>query len=352
MGLSKNSGTDLIRPQASLALFGSVLAFICLSGTSFEQASAQERTHALIVVGLGGNADYRDRFHTQAVALKEAFTKKHGMLAEHVTYLGERPESAPDFVTDKSTRANVLSHLTTIAQQAGPSDRLLLILIGHGTSDQAEARFNVTGPDLAPSDLQMALAGFPSQTLALVHTGSASGGFLEPLSGPNRIIITATRTQRERNATEFAQFFVEAITGESADLDKDERVSLLEAYQYAREEVIRFYEDENEILTEHAVLDDNGDGTGSEEVGLNEPDGSLAARFQLGGISVTEEELTQNPELVRLYEERSEIQARITELRALRDAMQEEAYMAAMEELLVELALNNREIRAKEGNGL
>ena len=99
-------------------------------------------------------------------------------------------------------------------------------------------------------------------------------------------------------------------------------------------------------------MDDNGDGTGSEEAGLNEPDGSLAARFQLGGISVTEEELTQNPELVRLYEERSQIQARITELRALRDAMQEEAYMAAMEELLVELALNNREIRAKEGNGL
>ena len=271
-----------MRPQASLALLGSVLAFMGVSETSFEQASAQEQTHALIVVGLGGNADYRDRFHNQAVALREAFTSKHGMLSEHVTYLGERPESAPEIVTDKSTRDNVLSYLSTIAQQMGSSDRLLVILIGHGTSDQAEARFNITGPDLAPSDLQMALTGFPTQTLALVHTGSASGGFLEPLSGPNRIIITATRTQRERNATEFAQFFVEAITGESADLDKDERVSLLEAYQYAREEVIRFYEDENEILTEHAVLDDNGDGTGSEEVGLNEPDGSLAAGFQLG----------------------------------------------------------------------
>ena len=339
-------------PQASLVLLGSVLAFMGPSGASLEQVSAQEQTHALIVVGLGGNADYRDRFHNQAVALREALTSKHGMLTEHVTYLGERPESAPEVVTDKSTRDNVLSYLSKIAQQMGSSDRLLVILIGHGTSDQAEARFNVTGPDLAPSDLQMALTGFPTQTLALVHTGSASGGFLGPLSGPNRIIITATRTQRERNATEFAQFFVEAITGENADLDKDERVSLLEAYQYAREEVVRFYEDENEILTEHAVLDDNGDGTGSEEVGLNEPDGSLAAGFQLGGISVTEEEINQNPELLRLYEERSQIQARITELRVLRDAMQEEAYMAAMEELLVELALKNREIRAKEGNGL
>ena len=106
-----------MRPQASLALLGSVLAFMGVSGTSFEQASAQEQTHALIVVGLGGNADYRDRFHNQAVALREAFTSKHGMPTEHVTYLGERPESAPEIVTDKSTRDNVLSYLSTIAQQ-------------------------------------------------------------------------------------------------------------------------------------------------------------------------------------------------------------------------------------------
>lgn len=352
MGLPTNQGTDLIRPRLSAAVFGSLFSFLCFSGAMSQQASVQEQTHALIVVGLGGNAEYRDRFHAQAVALQKALTERHGIPAEYVTYLGERSETAPDLIADKSTRANILDQFSTIAQRAGPLDRLLVILIGHGTSDQAEARFNVTGPDLTPNDLQMALMGFPSQTLALVHTGSASGGFLEPLSGPNRIIITATRTQRERNATEFAEFFVEAITGEGADLDKDERISLLEAYQYAREEVARFYEDENEILTEHALLDDNGDGTGSEEVGLTEPDGSLAATFKLGGISRTAAQLPEDPELARLYKERNEIQARITELRVLRDAMQEEAYMAAMEDILVELALKNREIRAKEGNGL
>jgi hypothetical protein len=352
MGLPTNQGTDLIRPRLSAAVFGSLFSFLCFSGAMSQQASVQEQTHALIVVGLGGNAEYRDRFHAQAVALQKALTERHGIPAEYVTYLGERSETVPDLIADKSTRANILDQFSTIAQRAGPLDRLLVILIGHGTSDQAEARFNVTGPDLTPNDLQMALMGFPSQTLALVHTGSASGGFLEPLSGPNRIIITATRTQRERNATEFAEFFVEAITGEGADLDKDERISLLEAYQYAREEVARFYEDENEILTEHALLDDNGDGTGSEEVGLTKPDGSLAATFKLGGISRTAAQLPEDPELARLYKERNEIQARITELRVLRDAMQEEAYMAAMEDILVELALKNREIRAKEGNGL
>ena len=97
--------------QASLVLLGSVLAFMGLSGASLEQVSAQEQTHALIVVGLGGNADYRDRFHNQAVALREALTSKHGMLTEHVTYLGERPESAPEVVTDKSTRDLSLIHI-------------------------------------------------------------------------------------------------------------------------------------------------------------------------------------------------------------------------------------------------
>ena len=85
---------------------------------------------------------------------------------------------------------------------------------------------------------------------------------------------------------------------------------------------------------------------------MTEPDGSLAATFKLGGISRTSAQLPEDPELARLYKERNEIQARITELRVLRDAMQEEAYMAAMEDILVELALKNREIRAKEGNGL
>ena len=325
------------------ALLASVALPVCLQ--------AQGRTHAVIVVGLGGSAEYRDRFHAQAVALKSALTERHGIPAENIVYLGERPQDAPNVIEDKSTKDNLFRVLGEVGARSQPLDRLLLVLIGHGTSDRDDTQFNLSGPDLTPSDLQTGLIPFPTQTLALIHTGSASGGFLASLSGPNRIIITATRTERERNFTEFPEFFVEAFTEEGADLNHDERLSLLEAFLYARQEVARLYEEQNEILTEHAMLDDNGDGEGSHDAGLTGPDGLLASTFQLGGVSATAAQVPDDPALARLYKQRVEIQERIGQLRAIRDAMEEDAYLSVMEELLVELALKAREIRALEGGG-
>jgi hypothetical protein len=314
-------------------------------------ASAQGRTHAVIVAGLGGQAEYRESFHAESSQIYTALIERHGLPAENVTYLGEKVEVDPVKIAMRSTRANVLQVLGEIAQQAQPMDRVFLVLIGHGTSSGGEVQLNLPGPDLTPGDLQLGLMAFPTQTLALVHTGTASGGFIEPLSGPNRILVAATRTARQLNATEFGQFFAEAVAGEGADLDHDDRVSLLEAYLYARQEVERYYQEQNEMLTENAVLDDNGDGTASHDAGLAGPDGPLAATFHLGGVSGTAAQTPDDPELARLYGERVEIQARIDGLRALRDGMSEDDYFDALEPMLVELALKNREIRAREGGG-
>jgi len=311
--------------------------------------AAQGRTHAVIVSGLGGAAEYGEAFHAEASQIHDALIERHGIPAENVTYLAEKVEIDPARIAMRSTRANVLKLLGEIARAAEPMDRLLVILIGHGTTGREEAQLNLPGPDLGPSDLGAGLASFPTQTLALVHTGTASGGFIEPLAGPNRILVAATSTARQLNATEFGRFFAEAIAGAGADLDKDDRVSLLEAFLFARQETARFYEDENEILTETAVLDDNGDGKASEEPGQAGPDGPLAATFQLGGISGTAAQTPDDPELARLYEERAAIQVRVDALRAGRGDMTDEEYLGALEPLLVELALKNREIRAREG---
>jgi hypothetical protein len=313
--------------------------------------SAQGRTHAVIVVGLGGSEEFRQSFQLEASTIYDALVNLHGLPLEDVTYLGEKIDLDPDRISAQSTRANVLQHLGELAQRAGPMDRLLVVMIGHGTSGGGEVQFNLPGPDLTPSDLLDGLSAFPTQTLALVHTGSASGGFVAPLSGPNRILLAATRTERQLNATEFGQFFAAALAGEGADLDKDDRVSLLEAYLFTRREVERFYENENELLTETAVLDDNGDGELSHDAGLAGPDGPLASTFHLGGLSGTAGQVPDDPELARLYEERAEIQGRIDELRVLRGSMDDDAYLDALEPLLVELALKNREIRAAEGGG-
>jgi hypothetical protein len=173
---------------------------------------------------------------------------------------------------------------------------------------------------------------------------------VRPLAGPNRIVIAATRSSRELNATEFGQFFAEAMSGEGADLDHDQKISLLEAFQYAKQETARYYEEQNELLVEHAVLDDNGDGNGSSDAGPEGPDGVLASTFTLGGPQAAVAALTSDdPVLARLYSEREAIQRRIDELRVVRSALSEDEFLARMEPLLVDLALKNREIREAGG---
>jgi hypothetical protein len=300
------------------------------------------------VVGIGGTQEYRDSFHAEASQIYTALTTAHGLAKEDVIYLGERVETAPEMIRDTSTRAHVLEVLGELSQRIGPTDRVLVVLIGHGTDQGGEAQLNVPGPDLTPSDFGLAGMAFPSQPLALVHTGSASGGWVQPLAGPNRIVIAATRTAREQNATEFGQFFAQAMAGEGSDLDHDNRVSLLEAFLYAKQQVERHYQEQNEILTEHAVLDDNGDGEGSTEASMEGPDGVLASTFALGGQPPAAI-ATDNPVLARLYTERDAIQRQIDELRVVRTALTEDQYLERMEPLLVELALKNREIREAGG---
>ena len=353
MGLPQGAGAGLTRhgPSRGLAAiaFASLVAVAGLFALAAPRpAAAQGRTHVLIVAGLGGTAEYRERFHSEASALKTALTERHGLPEADVVYLGENEGGAG--VDGHATVAEITKVLGEIAQRAAADDRVLVVLIGHGTYQGGETRFNLPGPDLGPEDFARGLAAFPTQTLALVHTGSASGGFLAPLSGPNRVLVTATRSERELNATEFSRYFVEAVADEGADLDHDGRVSLLEAFEYARGEVARFYEEENELLTEHAVLDDNGDGEGSREASANGTDGRLAASFHLGRTGGrTGAVATDDPALAALYEERAEIQRQIEQLQAVQESMTREQYEEQLEELLVQLALKNREIRALEG---
>jgi hypothetical protein len=322
------------------------LALVLASATALE---AQSQTRVLIVVGLGGTAEFRQAFHDQGRALHDALADRHGLDPSDVVYLGERVELDPEAIDERATRDNMVGTLVRFAEASGPSDRVLVVLIGHGTSGPGGVAFNLPGPDVGPEDLRTALAGFGSSTVAVVHTGSGSGAFVEPLAGPERIIITATRSGRELNATHFGEHFVAALAEDGADIDRDGRTSLLEAFTYARIEVARHYESQNEIQTEHAVLDDDGDGSGTHEAAVDTADGRLAGAFAFGGRVATDLPDTDDPELARLYRERAAIQGRIEELRVLSNSMDEDLYLTRMEELLVELALKNREIEQAGG---
>jgi hypothetical protein len=314
------------------------LALATVGPAASDAAAQSPRTHVLIIVGLGGTADYRETFHEQARSLRAALVEEHGVSASDVVYLGERVEVEPEVIQNRSTREHVLGALSRFAETAAASDRVMVVLIGHGTSGPSGENFNIPGPDVTPVEFAEALSAFTSQQVAFVHTGSGSGAFLEPLAAPNRIVITATRSGRELNATRFAEHFVAAFTGSGADIDRDGTISLQEAFTYARDEVARHYESANQLLTENAVLQDG--------------DGGLASVFAFGGRgAATDVPDTDDPVLEGLYAEREAIQSRIDELRALSGTMDEAVYLERLEELLVELALKNAEIRAAGGGG-
>jgi hypothetical protein len=318
--------------------------------------SAAQETRVLVVVGLGGDPEHRETFHQWATELRSAAVERFGVREERIVYLGERPDEAPGEMQGRSTREAVASALATLAGEAGPQDRILLVLIGHGSGQGESVLFNLPGPDLSPGDLDVMLKDFPTQLVAVVNTTSSSGPFVSALSGTNRIVVAATKTAQERNETQFGGFFVEALRAEGSDLDKDGRISLLEAFQYASREVERYYQERNLLATEHAQLDDDGDGTGSAEPGADAADGWLARGFWLGstsaaGTGAVPDSVT-DPVLLRLYEERAELERRIAELRALRGQMEESQYERELEELLVAMAMKVREIRERGGGGI
>lgn len=350
-----------LRGRVGALLWGVLLAV--LAGGLTPRDAAAQRTRVLLVVGLGGTEAYRETFHEQAMALRQALVERMGVAEEDVVYLGEDPSVAPDAMRGRSTREVLAAEVEALADRAAPDDRILVILLGHGTSRGDEASFNLPGPDVSGTELDGLLDAFSGQTVAVVDTSPSSGPFVQALSRPGRIVLTATKTGREGNETRFGRFFVEAVTDSAADLDKDGRISLLEAFRYARAEVARAYQQENLLQTEHAVLDDDGDGEGSEEPGEGASDGRLAGRFWIGdgtgkvrtgagqATATVVPDSIQDPELRSLYEKKLDLERRIDDLRARRENLEQTEYEDRLEELLVELALTNRSIQAREGGG-
>ncbi len=305
---------------------------------------AAPRTHVLVVTGLGGAPEYSEQFRTEAESLLDALDRRLGV-RETVAWLAEDEALSPR-VAGRATLEAVEREVLAIANRAGPSDVALILLLGHGSGRGEESRFSLPGPDLSGEALSMWLHAFPTQTVAVVNAASASGGFVPAVAGERRIVVTATRSARERERTHFGGFFVDAFALDEADVDKDERVSLLEAFRYATGEVRRRYERDNEMLTEHALLDDDGDGEGSLEPGPDGPDGTLANRFFLARApAALAGAAADDPAVAALLARKREVEDGIAALRARRDEMEEEEYDAQLETLLVELAGINRAIR-------
>ena len=307
-------------------------------------------SHLLVIAGLGGEAKYSDAFHEWASTMVEA-AGTQGVPAENVTYLGERPERDPALIDGPSTKVSIEKALEVLSGRLGPGDSLLVLLLGHGSFQAGESRFNLPGPDLGAAELARLLDRLPAARVAVVNAASASGEFAKALGGRDRIVVTATKSGMERNETVFGRYFVEAFAGDGADADKDGRVSVLEAFEYARRRVGRFYEAENRLLTEHAVLEDSGDGVGSAAPEPAGGDGARARTFFLGAPAGAASTTAGDPRVVALEAERAAVQERLEDLKGRKESMDGAAYEAELESLLVELAEKDQEIRRLAGGG-
>ena len=319
---------------------------VMLIVTAVVQPVLGQDTHVLVITGLGGDPEFREKFAEWGGTLVTAVGEKFTIPAENIIYLSEDPASDLR-IQGRSTRENVDRAFTTLASNSQPGDYIFVVLIGHGSYTNEESRFNLPGPDLTAEDFGLHLDQLSERRVAFVNLASSSGEFVKALSGAGRAIVTATRTGRERNETVFGGYFIEAFSGETADLDRNGRVSLWEAFEFARIEVTREYAMSNRIATEHPVLDDNGDGEGSTEL-VDAADGSLArTMFLAADPTLAAARATDDPELKALLEQRAELEQRLEELRALSSQIDQDRYDNDLEEVLVELALLNREIQAR-----
>lgn len=310
-------------------------------------AQSIPKTYLLIVTGSSGEPSFATQFHALAMGFRAVAGPKFGIPDSQVIYLAEQVTPDPKSISGRSTREGVIQAFDRIAARASAGDVVMILLIGHGSSEGDVSRFNVPGMDLTDEDFKVQLDKLSNQLVAFVNASSASGDFVKKVSGKNRVVVTATKSGFERNETLFASHFVGAYVKDEADADKDGRVSLLEAFTYARREVQREYETTNRLQTEHAMLDDNGDGTGKADPGAHGPgDGMLANRLYLQAAVGLNAEAAADPRVATLLATQSKLQAQLDTLRLAKTAMKEDAYEKALEDLLTKISENASALRA------
>jgi hypothetical protein len=305
------------------------------------------RAFLLIVVGLSGDPEHGELFQKWGTALAEA-SAKVGVTPDRLVYLADTKEPAGR-INGRATRDEIDKALAAFSKAAAPEDVVYIVLFGHGSFDGQTARFNLPGPDITAAEFNTMIRRVPARNVVFVNTSSSSGPFVEALSAQGRTIITATRSGAEQFTTLFGGYFVEAFSSDTADADKNGRISMLEAFQYTKAEVARAYEREGLLATEHAMLDDNGDKNGSQTPAATGADGKLAAALSLGSAADAAP-LPDDPKLRALYLERRDLERRVESLRLLKDSMPPAKYTSELERLVTDLALKTREIRRLEGD--
>ena len=297
---------------------------------SFCATMLQATTWYITVAGLGGEPEYETRFTSLAMELDKSVRSTPNVKVTTLT-------------GSVATKARIEAVIDEAVKGAKADDVLVVTLIGHGTFDGQDYKFNIPGPDLTAGELAGKLEFVPSRRQVVINTTSASGASIEALRRDYRTVITATRAGTEKNATVFGRFLVEAFRDPSADSDKNELVSALEAYVYADQKTTAFYETQKRLATEHPLLEDTGKGGGVRAPGPDNGEGWLARQLPLLRFGSLQQ-AGRSPEKQKLLAQREVIEGQIDKLKYEKAATPADEYRKQLRALLLQLARVQEEI--------
>ena len=294
-------------------------------------ASAHAAVYYVTVAGLGGEPDYEQRFTGLAKDLDRVLKASASDAHVYTLYGAD------------ATRARLADTLGALAREAKPEDDLVVILIGHGSYDDVDYKFNLVGPDISGAELATLCDRVPAKRQLVVNTTSASGGSIAALQRSGRIVVSATKSGTEKNATVFARYWVEALQDPSADVDKNEAISALEAFDYAERKTAEFYESQKRLATEHAVFEDTGKGEPVREPSTESGEGRLASTFAVIRLGAAAN-AANDPGKRALLAKKEELERKIDSLKYEKAAMSQDDYKKQLTAALVELARVQEEL--------
>ena len=299
--------------------------------------SLQAATYFVIIAGLGGTAEYEAQFQKLTADLDREL-RQNG------------PDTSVQTLTGSAaTRQHTKEVFSGLSKTITVDDAFALILIGHGTFDGTEYKFNVPGPDITAADLKGLADEIPARRQLVVNTTSCSGASVAALARKDRIVMAATKTGTEKNAPVFIRYWVDALRDPSADTDKNGTVSALEAFRYAQQKTAAYFEGEKLIATEHALFTDTGSKDAVRDPKPENHQGLLASAFPLMRPALTHSDgadgsTLSNPAKQKLLVHKQQLEAEIDRLKYQKAAVSEKEYKDQLTALLLDLARTQAEI--------
>ena len=297
---------------------------VCLIGVLLS-TPAHATVYYVTIAGLVGEPDYEQRFTASAKDLDKQL-KATGADAHVYSLTG-----------GEATRARLTQVLGEVARDAKPEDDFVLILIGHGSYDGVEYKFNLVGPDISAANLAALCNRVSAKRQLIVNATSSSGGSIPAFQRAGRAVIASTKSGTEKNATVFARYFVEALRDPAADVDKNESVSALEAFQYAERKTNEFYTSQKRLATEHAVFEDTGKGEPVRAPAADIGEGRLLSSLTLVRFGEAQK-AALDPAKRDLLAKKEDLERQIDVLKYQKAAMSQNEYEQQLKALLVGLA--------------